>query len=587
MSEISVLNDSTLTGYPSIDKPWVKFYSKEMCDRTIPECTIYKCIYENNKNNLDSVAILYYENRITYSKLFDEVEVCAKSLMEIGVNRGDCVTLCTAGIPEAIYIVLACSRIGAIANFINPMFSAEQMIDRINDTDARWIFVLDEMYQFIEGALPKTCIENVVIIPVTNSMRPLISTIGYYKSKAREVLSKNIGARQKYLSWKSFSKLGKPYAGVIDREYKKDTPVIMVYSSGTTGASKGILLTNNAVLATNYNKIIPSQHKRGDTFLQMIPVWFSTGIVISVLVPLLCGFTVIPELKFSKESFCRDLKKYKPVMTLTATSLWMYVSRSKDMLNADLSSMKCPITGGEKTLAKDESCINAFLKEHGCTTNIFKGYGMCELGGTVTSTSVEPNYVNKSMGVGYPLHNVLVSAFDVDNNKELMYGKKGELRVCTPAAMFGYYKNPQATAEFFWEDQNGLIWGKTGDIGYVDEDGEVFVLGRASDSATLESGKRIFLFDIEEIVLKNDDVSQCKVVDITKSGKVELVAHVVLRNGGMDKSIISQINDDLRNSLPIDEVPTYYKIREAMPVHKNGKRDIEALKRDLDDLIEV
>ena len=154
--------------------------------------------------------------------------------------------------------------------------------------------------------------------------------------------------------------------------------------------------------------------------------------------------------------------------------------------------------------------------------------------------------------------------------------------------MKGYYKNPQATAEFFKTDADGNIWGCTGDIGYVDEDGEVFVLGRATDSYRRESGEVVFLFDIEEQILKNGSISQCKVVDIEEGGTKKLAAHLVFRSGTENpEAIISDIWDDLRKTLPPHMVPDYFKIRSSMPVHNNGKRDVGALKKDREHLIPV
>jgi len=180
------------TGYPSIDKPWLKYYSKDVLSAKPAECTVYQNIYENNKDYLTNIAIRYFGRDITYREMFQNVTLCAKSLKQIGIQKGDCVTLCTAGVPEAIYLVLACSRIGAIANFLNPLFTTEQMIDRINDTEAEWIFVLDEMFSYIEKALPHTCVKKAVIIPVSRSMPRLLGKAAYIKGKTREIMRRKL-----------------------------------------------------------------------------------------------------------------------------------------------------------------------------------------------------------------------------------------------------------------------------------------------------------------------------------------------------------------------------------------------------------
>ncbi len=580
------MEQAKLTGYPSIDKPWLKYYTAEDLAIQIPKCTIYQNIHDRNKDFPEDVAILYYGHKIRYKTLFTCVEVCAKALRQIGIQPGDCVTLCTAGVPEAIYLVLACSRIGAIANFINPLFTKEQMVDRINETEAKWIFVLDAMYPYIKISLLETCVENVVIIPATNSIPPVFSKLMYIKGEAKKIVKQGNGT-QRFFRWKDFCAFSHDFAGSPDMPYQQDTPTVMVYSSGSTGASKGILLTNDGISSTIANYQTHSfSYSRGDTFLQMIPIWFSTGIVLSILMPLTMGITVIPEPKFSKESFVNDLLKYKPALTLTATSLWIYAIEAEKLKSADFSGMKYPITGGEKILPQDELRMNQFLREHGCRTKMYKGYGMCELGGTVSTTSNEICYMDKPFGAGAPILHASVSAFDLATDKELPCGQHGEIRVLSPARMKGYYKNPSATEEFFKKDEQGNIWGCTGDIGYVDEDGEVFVLGRATDSCRRENGALVYLFDIEAEILKYKEINQCKVVDIESNGNKKLVAHLVFREGVENKAgIISLIWKDLQKTLPSHMVPEYYKIRSSMPVHANGKRDVDAMRKDRDDLI--
>ena len=225
--------------------------------------------------------------------------------------------------------------------------------------------------------------------------------------------------------------------------------------------------------------------------------------------------------------------------------------------------------------------INEFFHSHGCKVDLIKGYGMCELGSEVTGTIEAEGYKTKLGSAGYPILNSIVSTFDPVTNEELKYGEHGEIRVCSPSHMKGYYKNPEATSKYFRTDDKGITWGCTGDIGYVDEDGEVFVLGRATDSFKRENGETVYLFDIEDEIIEEETINQCKVVDIKEDGKTKLVAHLVFKNGTSDTmSVIKKVDDILRNKLPGYMVPDHYKIREAMPVHPNGKRDSEALRND-------
>lgn len=581
------MQTQNLTGYPSIDKPWLKYYSEEERRAPLPECTVYRSIYENNKDHPSDIAIRYFGKAVHYGQLFQSIDLCAKALKQIGIKKGSCVTLCTAAVPEAIYLVLACSKIGAVANFMNPLFSTEQMIARVNDTEAEWIFILDRMYSYIEAALSRTCVKNVVIIPVYESMPSITRAFVRLRSRKYHNLKPN---GKLLLRWPDFLALGNLYTGKVEEAYQKDVPVIMVYSSGSTGASKGILLTNDGINATiAFYHSASFRHLRGETFLQLVPVWFSTGIVLEILMPLSAGITVIPEPIFSKETFVRDLKRYKPNMTLTTPTHWLYAVDSKRLKHIDLSHMNYPITGGERLLPFDEKRINAFLTDHKCKANIIKGYGMCELGSTVATSRDSEKYISKFGGNGLPILNVSVSAFDMTTNKELKSGECGEIRVNSPARMKEYYKNKNATNAFFYTDENGSIWACTGDIGYVDQDGEVFILGRATDCATLDNGKKVFLFDIENRILQDESLSGCKVVDVQENGKTTLIAHITVRAGVIydDHKLAQKIYDHCKKHLCDEEVPRKYKFRTSFPAHSNGKRDIAALKQEKEGFIEI
>lgn len=571
-----------LTGYPSIDKPWMKYYINDADIDSAANFTIYDNLYLNNKDFPSDPAIFYFGNKIPYSTVFENIDKCVKALKGIGIKNGDIVNLCTAGVPEVIYILFACSRIGAVANFVSPLFTIDQMADRIKETGRDWLFILDAMFSHVKDVIPKAGIKKAVIIPQAASM-PIALQEQVKLGKSGWECPSEVPADCALLTWENFISAGEMEVDGYDVPYEKDRPVIMVYSSGTTGASKGILLTNDGINATvSYYQTKAFPTLRGETTLQMIPIWFSTGIILSVIMPMIKGVTVIMEPRYSKENFAENMARYKPNMNLHSTSLWMYLVSSKIMENVDMSDLRYPASGGEKYLKKDEDRIGSFLKQHGCTREMIKGYGMCEFGSTIATSTAAPGYVSKPGGTGYPMKGVMISAFDTNTDKELKYRQRGEIRVSSPARMKGYYNNPKATEAFFKTDERGVEWGCTGDIGYVDEDGEVFILGRMVDSFVNENGKRIFLFDSEDIINETFDVIASKVVDVKHNGKYVLVAHIVVQQDSIEdlNGFIFKIHERCKQALPPDSVPHYYKIREQLPVNRNGKLDVESMRND-------
>ena len=428
------------------------------------------------------------------------------------------------------------------------------------------------LYKRVENIIHNLEVRQVVVFPVLNSAAYITRTLGLLKTK--------ITYSNKVVKWKQF--ISKEIKRINKAEYEIDKEAIMVYSSGSTGASKGIVLTNDGINATIQNYDFGYDYVRGDIFLQMIPIWFSTGNVLSILMPLQKGISVILEPRFNAEVFLKNLKKYPVGLTLVATSIWVSAMKHSLSNKLDLSAMKYPITGGEQILSETEDEINEFLKKRGCQFALIKGYGMCEVGSTLTTSS---RIHTKKTGVGYPiLGKVTIAAFDMQTNQEMKYGERGEIRAITPTHMKCYFKNQKATAEYFKEDKDGQIWACTGDIGYIDEDGDLFVFGRATDSYISESGKLIYLFDAENVILDDDSISLCKVVDVMLDGKKVSAAHIVLKDGIIEEKakLINRLYSKCEESLPNDEIPQLWKIRDNMPVHANGKRDVHTLKKEVD-----
>ena len=525
---------------------------------------MYEHIKVKNWDYLNNYAIQYFGKKITYRELYKSADLVAECLVNEGVKKGDNVILLMSSCPELVYLLLAINKIGAIANMINPLFSKEQIRDRINDTDASIMFVLDQLHKLTADISEQLCIQKTVVIPIVSSMPLLTGMVAGLK------LNKKITYNESVVLWKDFLWNSKTQNEVEVND--AEVPAIMVYSSGTTGASKGIVLTNKGINATiAHYEFTGFEYKREYTYLQIIPTWFSTGAVFCLFMPLCLGVCVILEPVFSEENFTKDIIKYKPNMIMGATSLWLYFLNSIKEKKKNLSFVTYPITGGEKILPKTEKELNEILKKCGCNTHLVTGYGMCELGSTATSTSMEHYRYGSA---GYPIKGVTVAAFDLNTNKECKYNKRGEIRVLTPARMQGYYKRPDATAEFFWKDSEGLEWGCTGDVGYVDKDGFVWVEGRATDCFLTKSGKKVYCFDIEDVILQDEQVAQCEVLGIGEEGDSVPYAFVVSKNATIDTSIII---DRCKRKLDAESVPVKIEVLNKFPVKGSGKRNMEQL----------
>lgn len=553
------------TGYPSIDKPWLKYYTEEAIKSMPFQGSVYEHVFVKNQDYLENIALQYFGKKITYKELFQKTEIAAAALSEAGVHKGDNVILLMSSCPELVYLLLALNKLGAVANMINPLFSGEQIKKRINDTNAGLLIVWDQLYDMVKDIKSSLCIKKTVVIPAAESMPVFTGLIAGIKLKKKIPYGKDV------IPWKAFIvHIGETKVEAINDE---ELPAIMVCSSGSTGTSKSIVLINKGINATiAHYEFAGFEYDRSDSYLQMVPVWFGTGLIFSLLMPLALGMKVVLEPVFSAENFISDIVKYKPNMITIPTAIWIKACGEFDKKGCDLSFVKYPITGGEAVSGNFEEQINCSLSERGCEAKLLKGYGMCELGSTVTATSKSGN---KHGATGYPIKGVTVAAFNIETNEECRYNERGEIRVLSPARMKEYFKQPSATAEFFWKDSRGQEWGRTGDVGYVDEDGFVFVEGRANDCFTTKNGK-CYCFDIENIILQDEGIEQCEVVGArSESGYDKPVAFVVAKS---EEVSVDRLYELCKRNLTEDKVPVKINVIDRIPVKPSGKRDMEKLK---------
>lgn len=205
-----------LSGYPSIDRPWLKYYSKEAIKASFPECTVWKNIYERNKEHLTDAALLYFGKKISYRKLFSEIDKTAKALTHLGVKNGDNVAICMPAVPEAIYTILALNKLGANAGMLNPTFSEEQLTDRVNEMDVNVLIVVNELYSTMKNVIPNTSIRHVIACPAVNSLGTFVQLI------------KKVKPIPETTSWNSFIRQGRS-ENYQTASYEKQKPAIMVF----------------------------------------------------------------------------------------------------------------------------------------------------------------------------------------------------------------------------------------------------------------------------------------------------------------------------------------------------------------------
>ena len=572
------------TGYPSIDRPWMKFFKMDKYYDIKNNKTIYQDILDNNKDYLDDLALMYFGGKVSFKEMFKKIDKTAKALEEYGVKRGDYVTICCAGIPECVYTVYALAKIGAVANLMAPYFDSKQMSERISECESKTLIVMDSFYPIIKGAIDNSSIENVIVVPTLNSS-PL------------RFIPKKSSIKLNYVNetwWNQFLKDGNRRDVPKTFKYKKDYPFCMVYSSGTTGASKAIVLSHDSfqysVLSYEANTIEMSRQQK---LYQIVPPWYSTGLSTSIHLPLHYGVTVFQDPRFERDIFIKNIINKKIDFSIGPTSMYEGFLDEKLTSGKKLPHTYTPVQGGEALKEDLKVQIEEKIKSMGCDNKIIVAYGQCECGAQATSQSLMIDHPANSVGIPIPGVNVII--VDDDFN-EVPYGTRGNILVDTPCGMLGYYKRLEATDNYFHYDYLGTKYSCTGDIGFMGENGDLFVDGRASDY-TMVNGEKIFNFDVETPISGLSDIKICDCIGKTNDdGSQDLGFHIVFTDDS--KQIYADVDKLMSRLIDIQKiiynrygklemVPKYFKIRTDFPYKPSGKRDIEKLGQEQEGFIYI
>ena len=564
-----------LTGYPSIDKPWLKYYSEEAINAELPAMTMYDYIYRCNKDNLTGTAINYYGKKIIYAELFRNIESAAKAFTACGIREGDTVAICSFTIPEVIYAVYALNRIGAVANMIDPRTNPVRVKYYFQLSNSKYYLILDRFFKKIKDALPEDAEKITVRLSIGNSLPAMKKAA--YSLKAPK--TENFG-----LSWKDFLQKGNSveYKPV---PYQPDKPAVIVYTGGTTGVPKAAVMSNDTMNAAAFQTVLTcTSPTRGKTILNIMPPFLAYGIVCGIHAAFAWQLINLIISWFEPETLGELVKKHKPFLMAGVPMHYEKLMDSPKMKNFDLSFFEMPICGGDKLNEQTEKRINNFFESHNSKYRIIKGYGMTEVG---SATAMCLHNANKPGSIGVPFCKTVITVFEPDTENELKYAQEGEICFCTPAAMLGYLDNESETNNVLRTHSDGQKWVHSGDIGYMDEDGSVFIKGRTKRMIIRPDGHNVWPSLIENVILSHEAVKECAVVGKTdkkySSGKWP-VAFIVMNDDVKDENdVLEKIRALCDDKLPPRDIAAEYTALPNLPHTDMGKIDFRALEKIADE----
>ena len=564
--------------YASTAKPWLKYYDQKYIDMPLPKCSAFEYLCHQNKNHLSETALEYYGRKFTFADLFVNVKKTAAAFRALGVKKGDIITVVSVMTPEVIYAFYAVDMIGATLNLVDPRYSVEGIHEYIEEVDSRLLICLNVTYERCHKAEKRTNVERVLVISPADSL-PLHLAVGYKLTNPDKNRYKS-----NVIHWKDFIAQGKDQS-MNAEPYDPQHACVVVHTGGTTGSPKGVMLTDN-----NFNGIAmqfsacDTLFSKGQSLLNIMPPFIAYGFACGVHLPLTLGIKVVIIPNLDPNKLGSLIWKYKPEHMFGVPSHYQQLAVDPKLQNKDLSFIRNYAAGGDAIARGAEQTVNDFLAAHNVEFPIAKGYGMTEASSAATAAAGRNN---KPGSVGLPLVNTLVSVFEPGTDTELPIGQRGELCISGPGVMKGYYNKPAETAAILRTHADGRVWVHTGDIGYLDEDGFVYLDSRIKRLIIRHDGFKVFPSMIENVVSQHPAVHQCSVVGCADKDHVQgrLPFVYLVLDPAVPAAKRKQIIKELRQ-LCIEELPEYvqpvgYKIIPEMPLTLAAKFDYRKLEEEI------
>ena len=563
--------------YASQAKPWLKYYDQKFIDQTLPALSAFEYVCQRSKNHLNDTALDYYGRKFTYADLIVNVKKTAAALRGAGVKKGDIITVVSIMTPEIIALFYAADMMGATLNLVDPRYSVEGIREYIEEVDSHLLVCLNVVYERCRQAAKRTNVEKVIVLSPADSLPPVMA-VGYkLTTPDKNKYASNV------IRWKQFIKGGEGQSTAAE-PYDPDHACVVVHTGGTTGSPKGVMLTDDCFngIALQF-QAYPKLFHRGQKLMNVMPPFIAYGFACGIHLPLVLGFTVIIIPNLDPAKLGSLVLKHKPEHMFGVPTHYQQLASDPKLRDKDLSFIINYAAGGDSLSRGAEQTVNDFLAAHGARYPIAKGYGMTEVSSAAT---VAAGLDNKPGSVGIPMVNTVVAAFEPGTDQELPIGQRGELCISGPCLMKGYYNKPEETAILLRRHPDGRVWAHTGDMGYLDEDGFVFLDSRIKRMIIRHDGFKVFPSMIENVVSRHPAVHQCSVVGCTDKDHVQgrlPFVYIVLKadTTAKKKQVIRELERMCAEELPEYVQPVAYKFILSMPMTPVGKVDYRQLEADI------
>lgn len=551
----------------TVKTPWKDYMGEVPMHLNYFDGTMVRMVGNTAEKYPEGIAFDFMGKSTTYRELMKQIAICARSLKAIGIREGDKVTIAMPNCPQAVYLFYAVNMVGAIANMIHPLSAEKEIEFYLNESGSVAAITLDQFYGKFQRARKNTSVNTLIIASISDALSPVMK-VGYALTTGRKI--EKIPADAPILLWKKFIQLSTVCGDKYEVPRRGEDPAVILYSGGTTGTTKGIVLTNRNFNALSQQIIAANPMFRpGDKMLAAMPLFHGFGLGVCVHTMLAQGGRCILVPRFTPKSYANDLVKHRCNFIAGVPTLYEALLRLPDMDGADLSCLKGVFSGGDSLSVELKKKFDKFLAEHKASIQVREGYGTTE---TVTACCLTPSHMCKEGSIGLPFSDTYIKIVEPGTEKELPYGTEGEILLSGPTVMKEYMNHPGETAQTLRRHEDGHTWVYTGDLGIMDEQGFVYFKGRAK-RMIISSGYNIYPGQLENILDAHELVQMSCVIGIPDPYKMQKVkAYVKLAAGvSANEETKQTLLDYCRQNIAKYAMPYDIEFREDMPKTLVGK----------------
>jgi len=536
-----------------------------------PAVTLYEALRVRAQSVPAAAALDFAGRRTSYSDLVEAIDRCAAGLAALGLAAGDRVTISMPTVPQGVIAFYAAIKLGAVASMIHPLSTRAEIEFSLRASRSRFAITLDMFAANFLGLWNTTPLEHLVLARISDALPPL-KAIAYRLTRGRGVAK--VASDARVSDWPA---LVDPRHRPVAAAPQATTDVAAIlYSGGTTGHPKGILLSHRNFIACAQQVAAWGNISPGDSVLAIMPLFHGFGLGVCVNAVLMGGGRCILVPQFTAREVARLIRRTRPNLVVGVPTLFAALAREPDFIRADLACLKAAFSGADTLPRPVKERFEQLVQARGGSVRLLEGYGLTE---AVTACMAMPLHEYREGSIGVPFPDVLAKICAPGTVDELPVGEHGEICICGPQVMLGYMDAPEDNAATLRPHADGRTWLHTGDLGHMDADGFFYFVCRLKRMIK-SSGFNVYPAQVEEVLYRHSAVLEACVIGVPDALQVERVkAFVVLRPPAVaGDALAAELIAHCRAELIKWSCPREIEFCAALPRTRVGKVDVVALR---------